>query len=191
MSKKKAPIPVLHTQVTTTTARHAYYGEPGQPIEVVFKPGDVGTVEAIDVPAVRAPVLHTWDAAKKTWKKVYPQGRNPVFACIDFWRHDQKWRVNLYYDQIAPAPLERYSQRLALAVQYVWSRDRTKDSINIGAAAYIYEVWDGDIDMHVYETWTTRLVRPTEYQEKIMREEELARIDREEAALHADHRTAV
>ena len=184
MSKKKAPIPVLHTQVTTTTARHAYYGEPGQSIEVVFKPGDVGTVEAIDVPAVRAPVLHTWDAAKKTWKKVYPQGRNPVFACIDFWRHDQKWRVNLYYDQIVPAPLERYSQRLALAVQYVWSRDRGLDIVNLATASHVYEVWDGDIWMHVYNKWTIRDIRPTEYQEKIMREEEHARNDQLMEEIH-------
>lgn len=98
---KSAFVPTLGQQVTVTEPQTAYNFD-----NVTFGPGDVGVIGAVDVPAVRAP----WDIepyidkvnGSLQWKKVYPRGKEPVFACIDFERDGVKYRTAAYYDQIKP-----------------------------------------------------------------------------------------
>jgi hypothetical protein len=86
--------PTIGQKVTTIVARDAFYSEYAGNPKCTFEPGDIGTVAVLDVPAVRPPVVWIGD------KKTYPYGREPVYACVDFERYGQMWRVNLYYKDI-------------------------------------------------------------------------------------------
>lgn len=89
--------PVIGQSVTSIVTREAFYsGYAGLP-DCSFEPGDVGVVGAVDVAAVHAPIV--WVGNKKT----YPHGHNPVYACVDFEKYGQIWRVNLYYSEIRDA----------------------------------------------------------------------------------------
>ena len=90
--------PIVGMIVTTMHEQEAY--ETNQHGGAVwFEPGDRGVVMDVDVPAVRAPRIFVVDNNGQA-TKIYPRGKNPVFACIDFVKDGQKHRCRLYYDDI-------------------------------------------------------------------------------------------